>query len=169
MKYKDKLHSLMTELSKDPRVRFVGYNTKYGHKMYGTLEGCEGSCLEMPVAENLIMGVAMGLSLEGFRPVVCVERSNFLLPMLDQIINHLYALPKMSGYQFECPVIIRVVIPTNTPLDCGIQHLGDYTKIIRDYTNIPVTKNLESYLQKSERPVCIVEYKELYETDYPAR
>lgn len=170
MKYKDIIHNEMQRLSRNKKVKFIGYNTKYGHQMYGTLKGCEKSCIEMPVAENLMMGLAMGMSLEGYRPIVCVERSNFLLPMADAIINHLYAMPKMSG-EFNFPVIIRVVIPTNKPLDTGIQHLGDYTGIIKIYTDIPIFKyNLGSYTYGIElnKPICVVEQKEKYETNYTA-
>jgi len=170
MTYKDTLTNVMSKLSVRDRVKFVGYNTKCGHKMYGTLDNCKGSCIEMPVAENLMMGVAMGLSLEGFRPIVCLERSNFLLPMADAIINHLDRLPKLSGGQFSFPVIIRVVIGSDKPLDPGIQHTGDYTNVIIDHTDIALYKLRHcddiaiayTLAMESNCPSLIVEYKELY-------
>lgn len=170
MKYKDEICQEMFDISRDKKVKFIGYNTKLGHQMYGTLKGREDSCIETPVAENLMMGIAMGISLEGYRPIVCFERSNFLLPALDAIINHLYALPKMSG-EFTFPVIIRVVIPTDSPLDPGIQHLGDFTDIIENHTDIPVISyepGVYKKFIKSKQAVCIKEYKEMYETDYIA-
>ena len=170
MTYKELLTQEMTDLSLNKRVRFVGYNTKHGHQMYSTLKWCEESCIETPVAENLMMGIAMGLSLEGYRPIVCFERSNFLLPALDAIINHLYGLPKMSG-EFNFPVIIRVIIPTDKPLNCGLQHLGDYTDIIKNYTDMPVveySKDIYRCALKCDFPVCIVERKENYGKDYIA-
>lgn len=167
MKYKDCIWAEMTRLSNNKKVRFIGYNTKLGHQMYGTLIGCEESCIETPVAENLMMGIAMGLSLEGYRPIVCFERSNFLLPALDAIIHHLDAMPKMSG-EFEFHVILRVIIPVDTPLDPGIQHLGDFTDIIKNHTDIPVI-DYEPGIYKcflmSKRSVCIKEYKDKYETN----
>lgn len=172
MTYKEHIHAAMVRISKNKFVRFIGYNTKLGHQMYGTLKGCEASCIETPVAENLMMGLAMGLSLEGFYPVVCFERSNFLLPALDAIINHLYGMPKMSG-EFDFPVTIRVVIPSNKPLDPGFQHLGDYTKIIKKYTKIPVLEFKDGLyvttLANSTGPVCIIEHKEKYGTNYTSK
>ena len=171
MTYKEKIHQEMLWLARQNRVRFIGYNTKYGHQMYGTLKGCEDICIETPVAENLMLGLAMGLSLEGFRPIVCVERASFLLPMADAIINHLYAMPKMSG-EFNFPVVLRVVIPTNKPLDPGLQHLGDYTDIIHNHTEIQITHfhhGVYEFALNINRPICIVERKELYESDYSTK
>ena len=165
MTYKESLIIDMKRLSLTPRVIFIGYNTKLGHQMYGTLKNCEHACIETPVAENLMMGLAMGMSLEGYQPIVCFERSNFLLPAADAIINHLDRMPKMSG-EFIFPVIIRVVIPTNKPLDPGLQHLGDFTDIISRHTDIPVVDYEPGIYQmflKSKQAVCIKEWKEKYE------
>lgn len=169
MKYSEVLSQEMDSISRKKKVRFIGYNVKYGHKMYGTLSGCkEESLIEMPVAENLMMGVALGMSLEGYRPIVCFERTNFLLPALDSIIHHLHALPKMSG-EFDFPVIIRIIVPTPGLYHPGIQHLGDYTGIIRKYTDISVIPYHKGAYQKAlkrKKPVCIVEKKELYGQNY---
>jgi pyruvate/2-oxoglutarate/acetoin dehydrogenase E1 component len=171
MTYKEMIVREMELISEDPLVRFIGYNTKFGHQMNGTLKGLEKSCVETPVAENLMMGIAMGLSLEGYKPIVCFERTNFLLPALDAIINHLYAMPKMSG-EFNFPVILRVIIPTDKPLNPGIQHLGDYTDIIKNHTDIPVKAfRPEIYRHWLSRgtPICITEKRGDYERNYYSR
>lgn len=162
----------MKELSKDKRVRFIGYNTTCGPRMNRTLDRIpKATCLEMPVAENLIMGVAMGMSLEGYRPVVCIERSDFLLVCADAIINHLDKLPLLSGGQFNFPVIIRVCIGFNSPLDPGIQHSQDYSGMFAHTTSNLVVRSLlepgdvvATYRQAlaSDKPYMIVEYKEYY-------
>ena len=170
MTYKEMITKEMRQLSKDKRVKFVGYNIAKGHQAYGTLCGCEKSCIEVPCAENLLLGICMGLSLEGYKPVAFFERSNFLLPALDAIINHLYGMPKMSG-EFNFPVIIRVIIPTDKPLNCGLQHLGDYTDIIENHTDMPVveySKDVYRCALKCDFPACIVERKENYGKDYIA-
>ena len=113
------------------------------------------------------MGLAMGMSLEGYLPIVCFERTNFLLPALDAIVNHLDAMPRMAK-NFDFPVMLRVVVPSNTPLDPGLQHLGDFTDIIKNHTNIPViqySRGIYREYMKKPHPICIVEHKEKYETD----
>jgi pyruvate/2-oxoglutarate/acetoin dehydrogenase E1 component len=164
MKYKKAIINDMRWIGRDPKVKFIGYNTERGHQMYGTLKGCEKSCIETPIAENLMVGLAMGMSLEGYYPVVCFERSNFLLPALD-------AMPRMAK-NFDFPVLLRVIIPTNTPLNPGIQHLGDFTDIIKNHTKIKVVQYSPGAYKKyiySQNPICIVEHKEKYETDCSSR
>ena len=175
MIYKTELIKAMKELSKDDRVRFIGYNTTCGPRMNKTLDGISKSkCIEMPVAENLIMGIAMGMSLAGYRPVVCIERSDFLLVCADAIVNHLDKLPQLSGGQFSFPVIIRVCVGSNSPLDPGSQHLQDYTDAFANMTHsLAISKLLHpddivaTYRQAHifDEPCMIVEYKGLYKSE----
>jgi pyruvate/2-oxoglutarate/acetoin dehydrogenase E1 component len=169
MTYKDALHHEMLKLAVSPKVRFIGYNTKCGHQMYGTLKGCEESCLEMPVAENLMVGVGIGLSLEGYLPVICIERADFLLACADAIINHVCALQKYG--MKPLPMIIRVTVGTNYPLDPGFQHVQDHTELFRKYLPVFEFRRDITAVNMSMRngfPFMIVDRKELYEQDCPA-
>ena len=169
MTYKDELTRVMTDISKDPNVMFIGYNTRYGHRFNGTLNGvCEGKCLEMPVAENLIMGVAMGMSLEGYRPVVCLERMDFLWACADAIINHLDKAKQLGWPPLN--VVIRTCVGGHAPLDPGCQHTGDYVKAFSDLMVAPVVAikrgeeidKVWKEAMRHEGPIMIVEYRELY-------
>lgn len=169
--YKDELTKVMTSISKIGDHMFIGYNTAHGHRFNGTLDNvCRGKCVEMPVAENLIMGVAMGLALEGFRPIVCIERMDFLWACADAIINHLD-----KGMALGWPplrVIIRTCVGSSTPLDCGCQHKGDYSEAFQNLLLAPVLtiKRVEDVVSTWDAalaclgPVMVVEYKELYQT-----
>lgn len=166
--YKDLLHKTMIALSLNPQIRFVGYNTAYGHKMNGTLVGCEHLCIETPVAENLMVGIAAGLSLEGYLPVLCFERSDFLLAGADALVNHLSHLQK---YGLKIPMIIRVCIGSDTPLDPGTQHVQDYSDFFEKHTTIPVVRLancrdvMGAFIHRViERPIMFVEYRRLYDT-----
>lgn len=79
--------------------------------------------LEMPVAEELQLGISIGLSLEGVVPVSVFPRLNFLLRAADQLVNHLDAMPDFSDYRPR--VIVRAAVGAKTPLDAGPQHTGD--------------------------------------------
>ncbi len=172
MTYKQALIKAMLELAGNKRVRFLGYNTTCGPRMNGTLNKIPKSkCIEMPVAENLIMGLAMGMSLEGYRPVVCIERMDFLLVCADAIINHLDKLPKLSGGQFDFPVIIRTCVGHDKPLDPGMQHVQDFTSLFARYTSISVrvlgdVKSIVPTYRAAmnhESPSIIVEHRQLYD------
>ena len=168
--YKEQLNKIMLQLAGDKRVRFIGYNTRYGHQFNGTLKGCEKSAIEMPVAENLIMGVAMGMAMQGFRPVVCIERMDFLWACADAIVNHLNKARQLGWGPLN--VIIRTCVGSDKPLDPGCQHKNNYTQIMKallsevEVREARTSKELrQAYngILKHEGAVMIVEYKSSYE------
>lgn len=87
--------------------------------------------IEFPIAEELNVGVAIGLSLTGVLPVVCIPRFDFLFRAADQIVNHLDRLAIMSAGQWEPRVIVRTQVGKRSPLDAGPQHTGEYTAAFR--------------------------------------
>jgi pyruvate/2-oxoglutarate/acetoin dehydrogenase E1 component len=174
MKYKDALKISMENLSKDSKVVFLGYNVCYGSKAYGTLANIsKEQLLETPLAENLMMGLAMGMSLEGYRPVVFIERHDFLFNLLDGIVNHLDKIGRLSQGQFNLPVIIRAVVGSKKPLDPGLQHTQDYTEALKKMVSFPVIelKKPEQIIieyekvTKTNSPILFVEWKELYDLE----
>jgi 2-oxoisovalerate dehydrogenase E1 component len=132
MTYKESLAAAMTELAKDPLVRFIGYGVKVGAiagKGFGGVNPAQ--LIETPVAENLMVGMAIGMSLAGLRPVVYVERMDFILNALDAIVNHLDKIGTMSHGEFRPAIILRVVVGNKTkPLFTGATHVQDFTEAI---------------------------------------
>lgn len=62
-----------------------------------------------PICENGFMGLALGMSLVGVRPVVEIMFADFLPTAGDAIVNQLPKYRYMSGGQFGVPVTVRVV------------------------------------------------------------
>lgn len=171
MNYKQAITNNIHKLSQDKRTVFIGYNTACGSRMYGTLNKVpKKQCIETPVCENLMVGLGLGMSLTGYKPIICFERHDFLLIALDAIINHMKMMPILSNAQFNFPVILRTIVGHDKPLDPGIQHKQDYTDILLNHSNADVhmlcnTKQVTQAYQhilKYERPVVLVEYKKLY-------
>jgi len=171
MTYKDSLIAAMDELATDPKRVFVGYNVRYGSKANGTLIHVNDSQLiETPVAENLMAGMAVGLSLGGFKPVVYIERFDFILNAMDAIVNHLDKLDKLSNGQFKPTALIRVVIGSKkSPLFTGPTHTQDFTEAMRHLVSFPVynafnVSPLDCYRQAAElKTSCLViEYRDFY-------
>ena len=109
-----------------PKARFIGYNVGYGSMMYGTLGGVKSKHLvETPVAENLMGGLAIGLAITGYRPVLCFERHDFVLLALDSLVNHLDKMSQISGGQYRLPVLVRAIVGSRFPLNAGVQHTQD--------------------------------------------
>ena len=86
--------------------------------------------MELPVAEDMQMGLSIGLALGGRLPVSIFPRWNFFLLATNQLINHLDKIPLFSEYRPK--VIIRVGIGSTNPLDPGPQHSGDLTRAFRE-------------------------------------
>ena len=52
--------------------------------------------IETPVFEDAQMGMSIGLSLEGFIPITCFPRFDFLILAMNQLVNHLDKIRFMS-------------------------------------------------------------------------
>lgn len=130
--YASELRRAMEWLAHDRRVVFLGQAVKCkGTAMSGTLERIplQHRCIEMPVCEELQMGLSIGMSLRGLIPVSIYPRWNFLLLATNQIVNHLDKLPLISGYKPK--VIVRVGVGSERPLYPGLQHTGDFSDAFR--------------------------------------
>lgn len=141
MTYKEQITAAMSLLANDARARFIGYGLANG-RAGGTLVGVNPhQIVETPVAENLMTGVAIGLSLSGLRPVVYFERCDFILNALDAIVNHLSAARYISRDEFLPAVIIRVVVGNRSkPLFTGRTHTQDFHLALARLVDFPVVR-----------------------------
>lgn len=137
--YKGHLITAMTELGKHSDTCCIGYNCRFG-KAGGTLdEFPEDHLFEMPLAENLMAGASIGLSLDGWVPILWVERFDFFLPMADAIVNHLAQMATLSRDVHRPAVIIRVAVGNkNAPLFTGPVHTQNFSEAIRHMVSFPV-------------------------------
>ncbi len=167
--YKDAMIQAMTELGQDGAV-FIGYSVGKGDA-FGTLGNVAADQkIEMPVAENLMMGLAIGMSFEGFKPVVFFERHDFLYVAMDAIGNHLDKIERLSHGQYKVPVIIRALASDAGPFYAGLTHSQDLTKMLRETVSFPVLDPgngldlLKAFrgAKESGRPAIIVERKSRY-------
>jgi len=125
--YFDELCRAMKVLADHPASVFMGQAVAFeGTAMFKTLRDVpDYKRVELPVAEDMQMGMATGAALAGLLPITIYPRWNFLLLATSQLVLHLDKLAAMT----RCPtprVIIRTAAATAHPLDPGPQHLGDY-------------------------------------------
>lgn len=86
-----------------------GLSTKYGdHRVRAT-----------PIAEQSIVGAAIGLALGGYRPVAEVMFFDFVTLATDQLVNHAAKLRYMSGGHTPAPITLRTVVGSSR---FGAQH-----------------------------------------------
>lgn len=167
--YKDAVGLAMKELAEQGAI-FIGYNVARGDAMGTLKEVPENQKIETPVAENLMTGLAIGMSFEGFLPVVYFERHDFILVAMDAIVNHVDKIERISHGEFKVPVIIRAVTADAGPFYSGITHSQDFTELLRKAVSFPISdpKNgkeiLKAFRQAafSKRPSIIIERKSRY-------
>lgn len=91
----------------------AGLSAKYG----------TGRVKSTPIAEQAIVGAAVGGALAGLRPVAEIMLMNFTTVAMDQIVNHAAKLRFMTGGQTHVPLVIRTT--TGAGFGTGGQH-ADY-------------------------------------------
>lgn len=141
MKYFDELKRSMEWLGEQNDTIFIGQAVEYaGTGMTNTLKDIStDKLMEMPVNEDMQMGITNGFAMNGFIPVSIYPRWNFLLLSMNQLINHLDKLPMISDYKTKA--IIRTAIGSERPLHPQWQHVGDYTEAFEKMlTNVEVIR-----------------------------
>lgn len=155
----------MQELALDERVVLMGQGVRdVGTFMSTTLTDVpQDKRIELPVAEELQLGMSIGMALAGYIPVSIFPRWNFFVVAASQAINH---LDKMQPH-----VIVRVGVGSTTPLYPGPQHVGDFTdafRLMMPNTTIVRLENAESVVSEyraalvRKGPTILVEFADAY-------
>lgn len=166
----------MALLAKEPNAVFMGQGVAGpGTTMSETFRDVPpAQLLEMPVAEELQMGMAIGMALEGLLPVCVFPRWNFVLRAADQLVNHLDRLPLYSAGGYTPKVIIRTAVPSRAPFDPGPQHHDGFSGAFRQMlhtvkilTLLHPSDILPSYAWalRQSGSVILVEYTEQYKDE----
>ena len=140
------IQQAMLLLAKQPGALFLGQGVAYpGVATYKDLTGVpEHQRIELPVVEELQLGIGIGLSLQGFLPILIYPRIDFMLRAMDQLVNHLDKLEQMSCGQFCPKVIIKTRVGPKAPLNAGPQHTQNHTEAMRSMlTEIDVVELIE--------------------------
>ena len=134
MKYKNELIRSMEWLGEKDDTIFLGQSVKYsGNAIYNTLNTLKDSMkIETPVFEEVQMGMSTGMAMDGLIPISCFPRFDFLMRCMDSLVNHLDKMQVMTENTFKPKVIIRTSIGSTNPLNGGVQHTQDYTKVFKD-------------------------------------
>ncbi|MHA1809359.1 MAG: thiamine pyrophosphate-dependent enzyme [Candidatus Heimdallarchaeaceae archaeon] len=170
MKFGEAVKASMEELGEDPNTIFVGYNVRHG-SAYGMLKDVPiEQRLETPLAENLMAGLCIGMSMEGFRPILFFERHDFIYNALDAIVNQIDKIGVISQGIYKFPVIIKAVVGGRKPFYAGITHTSNIYPFLKDLLHFPVCEPKTAsevlyayrYAVENNIPVLISELKELY-------
>ena len=73
-----------------------------------TAEFGEDRCFDTPLAESGIVGFAVGLAMNGMRPVVEMQFDAFAYPAFEQIVSHVAKMRNRTRGKVAVPMVIRV-------------------------------------------------------------
>ena len=123
----------MKWLGEKENTLFLGQATLFsGHAISNTLVDVpKEKLIELPVMEEVQMGMATGLSLEGYVPITIYPRFNFMMLSINQLVNHMDKMKEMSKGLLIPKVIVRVAVGAKKPMDGGSQHTQDFTESIK--------------------------------------
>ena len=175
MKYFDEIKKSMEYLAKNKNTIFLGQAVSVpGTAMFNTLKDInKKKKIELPVAEEMQMGMTTGLAVAGSVPVSIYPRWNFLLCAVNQLVNHLDRMQEFSHGEYIPKAIIRVGIGSVRPLNPQVQHTGDFTQVFRGMLrNIEVIRCEEpedifpayhkAYNRTDGKSTIVVEYGDYY-------
>jgi 2-oxoisovalerate dehydrogenase E1 component beta subunit len=112
-------------LERDPNVCVFGEDVGYFGGVFRATQGLQERfgatrVFDTPLAEGGIIGVAIGMSINGLRPVPEIQFSDYMYPAFDQITNELAKMRYRSGGEWTAPMTIRT--PSGGGIRGGLYH-----------------------------------------------
>ncbi|MBO8173236.1 MAG: alpha-ketoacid dehydrogenase subunit beta [Bacillaceae bacterium] len=106
------LDAMRTELERDPKVLVFGEDVGQNGGVFRATDGLqkqfgEDRVFDTPLAESGIMGLAVGLGLQGFRPVAEIQFAGFIFEAMDEIVSQAARMRYRSGGRYHAPIVIR--------------------------------------------------------------
>jgi 2-oxoisovalerate dehydrogenase E1 component beta subunit len=133
-----------------------------------TAEFGEQRCFDTPLAESGILGMAIGMAMNGMRPVVEMQFDAFAYPAFEQLISHAAKMRNRTRGRVEVPLVIRVPYAGGIG---GVEHHCDSSEAYYAHTPglhvIAPSDPADAYgllrqAIESADPVVFLEPKKLY-------
>ena len=164
-------HDVMME--KDPSVIVLGQDVGYFGGVFRCTDGLqekygEHRVIDAPIAEGGIIGTAIGLGINGLRPVTEIQFADYIYPGFDQIVSELARLNYRTAGEFSSPVTIRT--PCGGGIRGGQTHSQSPEGIFAHISGIKTVMPSNPYDAKgllisaieSDDPVVFFEPKRIY-------
>lgn len=165
--------AMRVELKRDPNVLIFGEDVGHVGGVFRATEGLqkefgEHRVFDTPLAESAIGGLAVGLGVQGFRPIAEIQFVGFIYEALDQIVIQAARLRYRTGGKYNAPIVFR------TPFGGGVKaaelHTDSLEGLIAQSPGIKVVipsnpydaKGLMIAAIRDNDPVFFMEHLNLY-------
>jgi 2-oxoisovalerate dehydrogenase E1 component beta subunit len=104
--------ALARAMAEDPRVLVLGEDVGVDGGVFRATDGLlsrfgADRVRDTPLSEALLGGLPVGLAAMGFKPVVEIQFTGFIYPVIDQLVNHASRLRTRTQGRLSCPLVIR--------------------------------------------------------------
>jgi pyruvate dehydrogenase E1 component beta subunit len=165
--------ALAEELTRDPNVVVLGEEVAQFNGAYKVTEGLlekfgPQRIVDTPISEAGFIGMGIGASMLGVRPVIELMFWSFYSVAFDQILNNAANVRYMSGGLINCPIVIRG--PANGGTNVGATHSHTPENVLANHPGIKVVvpstpydaKGLLKSAIRDNDPVMFLENTILY-------
>ncbi|HKI79188.1 MAG TPA: dehydrogenase E1 component subunit alpha/beta [Ignavibacteriaceae bacterium] len=171
-------HALMEELERNDKIYVFGEDI--ADKKGGVFTATKGLSTKFgddrvfnsPLAEASIMGVAVGMALEGLKPVVEIQFGDYIWPAFMQMKSEVATMRYRSNNTWTAPVVTRVAV--GGYIHGGLYHSQNIESIFAHVPGIYIAypsnaadaKGLLKTACRLQDPVLFCEHKGLYRQSF---
>ncbi|MFJ6937540.1 alpha-ketoacid dehydrogenase subunit beta [Streptomyces sp. NPDC101132] len=119
--------ALADAMAEDPSVVVLGEDVGPLGGVFRITDGLqarfgEERCFDTPLAESGIIGMAVGMAMNGFRPVAEMQFDAFALPAFEQVVGHVAKMRNRTRGRLNLPMVIRIPYAGGIG---GVEHHSD--------------------------------------------
>jgi 2-oxoisovalerate dehydrogenase E1 component beta subunit len=165
--------ALFEEMERDPKVFVLGEDVGPYGGAFGVTQGLydkfgEARVIDTPISESAIIGLSIGASLRGYRPVAEMQFADFISCGFDQIVNQAATLRYRYGGRQAVPIVVRA--PSGGNVGGGLYHSQNPEawfihrpglKVVAPSTPYDAKGLLKAAI-RDDNPVIYFEHKYLY-------
>src|ERR1051325_5985885 len=133
--------ALAEEIIRDDNVVIIGEEVAQYNGAYKVTEGLwarfgDKRVVDTPISEAGFIGMGIGASMLGLRPVMELMFWSFAYVAYDQIVNNAGCIRYMSGGKINCPIVIRG--PANGGTNVGATHSHTPENVLANHPGVKV-------------------------------
>src|SRR6058998_763395 len=165
--------ALVEEMRRDPKVFVLGEDVGAYGGAFGVTQGLyeefgEMRVVDTPISESAIVGISIGASQRGYRPVAEMQFADFITCGFDQIVNQAATLRYRCGGRVTVPIVVRA--PSGGNVGGGLYHSQNPEgwfihrpglKVVAPSTAYDAKGLLKAAI-RDDNPVIYFEHKYLY-------